>query len=91
MLDRIRAAGRRPSLILDRVRLINPAVHLALHNASNALAREVNDRWDMQATKHWKRYEQLFGGLGELTYDKDEDAVVSPGEKKRINRVKFGV
>lgn len=75
LLDAIRSSGRRPSLITDKVRLINPAVHLALSFTCNALAREAMDIWSSRAKAHSKRWNELFGQLGELRYDATEDGV----------------
>lgn len=91
MLDRIRAARNRPSLILDRARLVNPGRRLALSIACEALSREEDDQWDKRAAKHEKAYDKLFLGLGELKYDKDEDGLASEEETKRVNRRKFTV
>lgn len=91
MLDRIRAGRNRPSLILDRARLVNPARRLALSLACEALSREEDDLWDKRAMKHEKAYDKLFIGLGELKYDKDEDGLASEEETKRVNRRKFSV
>lgn len=73
LLDRIRSAGYRPSLIIDAVRLVNPAVHLSLHYTCNALAREATDIWTVRAKDHRKIFDSLFNGLGKLEYDHDED------------------
>lgn len=86
ILDRIRAGGNRPSLILDRARLTNPAIQLALAFASGMLARESGDIWADRETKHFKRFEELFNGLGTLKYDKNEDGVVEEKEETRVNR-----
>ncbi len=91
LMDRIRSGGNRPSLILDRSRLVNPGVHLALHFACNALAKVPGDIWDMRKAEHFRWYERTFASLGQLKYDIDEDGNASDGETKRINRRRFFV
>lgn len=91
LCDRIRSNGKRPSLILDKVRLINPSAELALHMICNALTRDVGDIWDKRSDRHYKNYEVMFGALGELKYDVDEDNVVSPGEVVAVTRRRFWV
>lgn len=91
MLDRIRSGQNRPSLILDRARLVNPAIHLSLHFACMALARDVDDIWDKRQAGHLKMFETIYAGLGELKYDINEDTVADQEESKRINRRKWTV
>lgn len=91
LLDRIRAGRNRPSLILDRARLVNPALQAALYFACASLAREVGDLWDKRADEHMKLYEKFAGGLGELKYDRDEDGLAGQNETKVINRRPFSV
>lgn len=85
MLDRIRAGGSRPSLILDRARLVNPGIQLACCLAMDALCRQPGDVFDLRARRHEKNFESLFQGLGSLTYDKDEDGTAD-NEPRRVNR-----
>lgn len=91
MLDRIRAGKNRPSLILDRSRLVNPAIHLTCFYICNALKRAVGDVWDTRRAEHKEEWQSLFGGLGELKYDIDEDGLVAEAETKRVNRKTWGV
>lgn len=91
LMDRIRSGKNRPSLILDKVRLVNPARQLAAHFACESLSKEPDDLWDKRAVKHLKFYEMLYGGLGELKYDRDEDGLAAQSETKPINRRTFGV
>jgi hypothetical protein len=88
--DRIRSAGNRPSLILDTHRLTNPALHLSASYLSNALTKASTDHWAERKREHRERYEQLWGGLGELKYDSDEDGTASVADKKS-NLPKFYV
>lgn len=85
MLDRIRAGGSRPSLILDRARLVNPGIQLAACLTMDALCRQPGDVFDLRARRHEKNFEALFQGLGSLTYDKDEDGTAD-AEPRRVNR-----
>lgn len=87
LMDRIRAGGHRPSLVMDRKRLINPAVQLMAALTCNALAREPGDLWHERASGHMKNFEALFTGLGALNYDRDEDGTVDD-VPARVNRVK---
>jgi hypothetical protein len=89
LMDRLRSGKNRPSLVLDRARLVNPGIQIALWFASEALTRETDDVWDKRAAKHEKRYEALMAGLGELKYDADEDGLASNNETKRVNRRNF--
>ncbi len=91
LLDRIRSGGSRPSLILDRVRLIGPGTHIALMFACNALSKATGDLWDTRSTKHDAWYKEGMAGLGELKYDRDEDGLASEGEVKVMNRRRFSV
>ena len=91
MLDRIRSGRNRPSLILDRARLVNPALQLATSIVCGWLTRETDDIWDKRCERHLKSYETLMAGLGELKYDKDEDGLAGDDETKAINRRTFSV
>lgn len=91
LLDRIRSGKNRPSLILDRARLVNPAVAQALHLICDALSKEEGDVWDKRSEKHLKRYDKLVSGLGDLKYDSDEDGLAGEKETKQINRRIFTV
>lgn len=91
MLDRIRGAGYRPSLILERSRLVNPGLQLALKYACGALVRREGDVWDKRFDGHDKSFETLFRGLGSLKYDTNEDATAGDGEPARVNRNRMSV
>lgn len=91
LLDRIRSGKNRPSLILDRARLVNPAIAQALHLICDLLSKEEGDIWDKRQDKHLKRYDKLMAGLGDLKYDMDEDGLASEQETKQINRKLFTV
>lgn len=91
MLDRIRSGGNRPSLILDKARLVNPGIELTLHLVSEALSKVPDDKWETRAKMHKKNYDELFAGLGELKYDRNEDTLADSGETKRLNRRSFTV
>lgn len=87
MLDRVRAGGSRPSLIIDRARLVNPGIQLAACLTMDALCRQPGDVFDLRARRHEKNFEALFQGLGSLSYDKDEDGVAD-AEPRRVNRTR---
>lgn len=91
MIDRIRAGGNRPSLILDKARLVNPGIERALQLACESLSKDPADLWDTRAGKHEKRYEEFMKGLGELKYDLNEDAQADRGEQQRVVRRRFFV
>lgn len=95
MLDRIRTSGARPSLIVDRARLVMPAKHLAMANVARMLCRKEGDIWDKRADHHDKQFEILFGGLGSLRYDINENGVVDKEgdrvEKARPSTRRMGV
>lgn len=91
LLDAIRSGHNRPSLILDRARLVNPTLHLALHFLCNSLTKNPQDVWYTRARDHKKQYDQLLAGLGELKYDRDEDGLAGNDETKRMNRRRFQV
>ena len=86
LLDRLRSGGSRPSLVIDRQRLINPAVQIICAQLCNALAREVDDVWSKRAETHGSNYHKLFEGLGTLKYDSTEDGLASEKEETRVNR-----
>lgn len=86
MLDRIRTGKNRPSLILDRARLVNPGIEAATARMCRALAKETGDIWHERMIHHFKEYNQLIASLGDLKYDKDEDGLAGNGEVKRMNR-----
>lgn len=91
LLDRIRSGANRPSLILDRGRLVQPAVKLAMAKACRALAKQVDDLWWKRAEQYDEEYDHAWAGLGQLKYDADEDAVASNFDTSRINRRRFTV
>ena len=91
ILDTIRSGHNRPSLILDRARLVNPTLHLAAELMCNALSKNPQDIWYSRAHSHRKKHEQMMAGLGELKYDRDEDGLASDEETKRMNRRRFQV
>jgi len=91
MLDNLRSNGSRPSLILDRGRLVNPGTRVSLAFACDALVREVGDLWDVRSAKHMKAYADLMAGLGELKYDRDEDALPEKGETVAPARKRWSV
>lgn len=91
ILDRIRSGANRPSLIMDRSRLVNPAVKLAMAKTCFALTRAPADIWDKRKDTFTKEYEVAWAGLGELKYDIDEDGRVADVEKTRVNRKRFSV
>lgn len=84
LLERVRATGKRPSLIMERERLIAPARELALSHASGALVKSAGDVWDSRAKAHLEHFSALFGGLGELAYDVDEDNTTGEDEKRNV-------
>lgn len=85
MLDNLRSKRARPSLILDKARLVNPATQKALELACRALSREVSDVWADRAKVASDLFNGLMSGLGELRYDKDQNGLAAPNEKRRIN------
>lgn len=91
ILNRIRSGHNRPSLILDRSRLFEPALELTLERVCRALSRNVDDVWAIRKADHASDYKAAWAGLGELKYDKDEDAIADKEEDKRINRRKMTV
>lgn len=91
LCNRIRAGKNRPALILDRARLVNCALELACAFTARMLSKETDDLWHGRMVEHFKEYHAEFAGLGDLKYDKDEDAVASNDEKTRINRKLFSV
>lgn len=91
ILNRIRSGHNRPSLILDRSRLYDPALELALARCCRALSRKPEDVWGVRKVDHIQDYKAAWAALGELKYDKNEDAVANEGENKRINRRKMTV
>lgn len=91
LMNRIRSGHSRPSLILDRARLVEPAIEKAAEYTCRALSKELDDIWDVRRKDHADRYKEAMAGLGELKYDKDEDGLASPGEDKRVNRRKWTV
>lgn len=88
LLDSIKAAGNRPSLILDRTRLMNPAIQLACNSICNALVREQDDVWERRAATHTKNFDALWAGLGTLKYDVVEDGIAGTGETTRVNKIR---
>lgn len=91
LMARIRSGRNRPSLILDRHRLISPAIHIAMHYVADSLKRVPDDLWDERMKDHFKKYEAAFAQIGELKYDINEDAIAQEGETKRINRKRWQV
>lgn len=91
VLDRIRSGKNRPSLILDRSRLVNPALELATAFMCRALMKESGDIWAERMKEHFAEYRELVAGLGDLKYDIDQDGLAGEGEVKRINRRLFSV
>lgn len=91
LLNRIRSGHNRPSLILDKSRLIEPAVELTLYLACRALSRVPEDLWAQRMHDHREDYKVAIAGLGELKYDRNEDGIAEQNEVKRINRRKFTV
>lgn len=90
LLDRIRSSGHRPSLVIDRARLVNVGLQCMAALTCNALSRSPGDIWDLRAAGHAKSYEALFSGLGQLKYDRDEDGV-SDDVPARVNRIRAWV
>lgn len=86
MLDRIRSGKNRPSLILDRARLVNPALEGATARMCRALSKETGDIWHERMTHHFREYNALIAGLGDIKYDKDEDGLAGDNDVKRMNR-----
>lgn len=91
MLDRLRSAGNRPSLILDVRRLTNPGIELALHYVALALEKDPGDVWNERKKEHRERYNAGWNGLGQLKYDITEDGLADKEEVERIARVRFHV
>lgn len=86
MLDRLRSGGGRPSLIIDRARLVNPGVMKAVELITDALSREADDIWERRSLRAGKVYEKLMAGLGELKYDTDQDGTGAEEEKANLDR-----
>lgn len=86
LLDRIRSGKSRPSLILDRTRLINPAIEGATARMCRALSKETGDIWHERMIHHFREYNSLIAGLGDLKYDRDEDGLAADNDVKRMNR-----
>ena len=91
LLNRIRSGHNRPSLILDKARLIEPAVELTLFLVCRALSRNPDDLWASRKSEHADDYKTAIAGLGELKYDRNEDGLAEQNEVKRINRRKWTV
>lgn len=80
LCNRLRKAGVRPTLIADRRRLAEPALHYALAYANQAMARNPDDLFDKRASSAWKLASEVFDGLGELKQDRDEDGTTAATE-----------
>ncbi len=91
LMDHLKAGGNRPSLVLDRARLINPALQLACYYTAAALTRTDGDLWDKRADNAKEMYTELIGSLGTLKYDFDESGTVEVEEDKRANKRSFSV
>lgn len=90
VLDRIRAAGNRPSLIMESIRLAGPTKALAASLVCDALSRDPTDVWWARARNWEAEYNARFSGLGSLKYDVDEDGVHDGDEETaRVARVRF--
>lgn len=89
ILDRIRSGGNRPALVMDRRRLINPALQLMAALVANTLSKVPGDLWDARASAHMRSYQAFYAGLGTLKYDRDEEGLA--GGEARVNRRKFYV
>lgn len=81
LCNRLRKKKIRPSLVADRRRLAEPALHYALHFVNAALARAPDDLFDKRAAAAWKLAGEVFEALGELKIDRDEDGTVGEEEK----------
>lgn len=78
---RLLAVGRRPYLILSDFALFDCHRHLAAYLLFNDAASSVGDgKWADMAEHHLSRYEQEWARL-KLTYDTDEDGLVSEDEQ----------
>ena len=78
---RLLAVGRRPYLILSDFALFDCHRHLAAYLLFNDAASSVGDgKWADMAEHHLGRYEQEWARL-KLTYDTDEDGLVSEDEQ----------
>lgn len=92
LLVRIRSGHNRPSLILDKHRLVEPALELTLFMVCRALSRNMDDLWWQRKKDHEEDYKHAIASLGEVKYDRNEDGVAEQrGEDKRLNRRKFTV
>lgn len=90
-LRRIRSGHNRPSLILDKVVLVEPVLELSLYLVCRALSRSPDDLWDHRMKAHQEDYKNAVATLGEVKYDRNEDGLAEQNEVKRINRRKFTV
>ena len=91
LLDRLRASGHRPALILDRSRLVNPSTNLALNLICEALVKEPGDVWERRSMLHLKNYEILLNNLGRVKYDTNQDGQARPRDVRNAARKKFHV
>lgn len=91
ILDRIRSAGNRPSLLLDVRRLTNAAIELSLHYVAQALEKDTGDLWNSRKADHRAGYNREWGQIGTLKYDFNEDGQADRGEETRVARVRFHV
>lgn len=93
LCNRLAAAGWRASLVADRRRLIAPSLQWALHFAFGALSKIPGDLFDVKSTNAAKHAENLFGGLGRLKLDRDEDGTTSEAETeaKGLGQPSWGV
>lgn len=84
LCEHIRAQGKRPSLIMERDRLVNPARYLALSLACEALEKQPGDLWATRASDYRKLHREFLGLLANVRYDVDEDNTTSPEETASI-------
>jgi hypothetical protein len=91
ILDRIRAGGNRPSLILEARRLSNAAIELSLSYVAQALEKDPGDLWNDRKKDHRANYTAAWNGLGELKYDITEDGLADTDEETRVNRTRWHV
>ena len=91
LMNLIRKGGKRPSLILDRARLIEPATEYALAFAFLAMVKRPDDVWRDLAKEHFRLAGEAYSGLGSLRYDIDQDGTTRPGEEGSFTQPKWGV
>lgn len=82
--------GKRHSLIIESSQVKVALKYITLHFICLDLMKEIDDVWDIRATRYWERFAESFGAM-KLDYDLDESGGIAGEDEEQANPTGFNI